>query len=175
MDGFTSNTLRNQNATKGTHMFRAALFIVSLGLLSTAYAEDAKPTVQYVTAAQLEAKVVHTVNGVISSEIPSGPGSAILIIRRDKDGEAEVHKIMNDIIVIKQGHAKILVGGEVSGNHEIKPTEWRGGQISGATTYSLAPGDLLFIPAGIPHQVLVAPKTTITYVTVKIPTQPAAT
>jgi uncharacterized RmlC-like cupin family protein len=33
---------------------------------------------------------------------------------------------------------------------------------------------MLFIPAGIPHKVLVAPKATITYVTVKIPTQPLA-
>jgi uncharacterized RmlC-like cupin family protein len=155
-------------------MFKAALLLVGLGFLGAAHADDTKPAVQYVTAAQLESKVVHTVNGVLSSEIPSGPGSAILIIRRDKDGEAEVHKVMNDIIVIKKGRAKILVGGEVSGNHEIKPTEWRGGQITGATTYALAPGDLLFIPAGIPHQVLVAPKTTITYVTVKIPTQAAA-
>jgi mannose-6-phosphate isomerase-like protein (cupin superfamily) len=155
-------------------MLKAALVLVGLGFLGLCYAGDRQPTVQYVPAPQLEAKVAHTVNGAVNSEIPSGPGSTILIIRRDKDGEAEVHKNMNDIIMIKKGHAKILVGGEVSGNHEIKPTEWRGGEISGGTAYTLAPGDLLFIPAGIPHKVLVAPKATITYLTVKIPTQPTA-
>jgi hypothetical protein len=46
--------------------------------------------------------------------------------------------------------------------------------ISGATSDDLAQGDLLFIAAGIPHMVLVASKVTVTYVTVKIPTQPTA-
>jgi mannose-6-phosphate isomerase-like protein (cupin superfamily) len=155
-------------------MLKAATILVAMGFAGSSYADAVKPTVQYVPAAQLEAKVGHTVDGAVNAEIPSGPGSTILIIRRDKDGEVEVHKMMNDIIMIKKGHAKILVGGEVRGNHETKPTEWRGGEISGATSYDLAPGDLLFIPAGIPHKVLVAPKATITYVTVKIPTQPVA-
>jgi mannose-6-phosphate isomerase-like protein (cupin superfamily) len=151
-------------------MLKIVFALAALASAGAGHAEDTKPTVQYVKTAQLDAKVLQTVKGVITSEIPSGPGSTILIIRRDKDGEAEVHKVMNDIIMVKKGTAKILVGGEVSGNHEIKPTEWRGGEIAGATIYSLAPGDLLFIPAGIPHKVLVAPKATITYVTIKIPT-----
>jgi mannose-6-phosphate isomerase-like protein (cupin superfamily) len=155
-------------------MFKAAFLSIGIGLCGLSQANAGQPTVQYVTAAQLETKVARTVNGVVNDEISSGPGSTILIIRRDKDGEVEVHKVMNDIIMIKQGHAKILVGGEVSGNHEIKATEWRGGEISGATSYDLAQGDLLFIPAGIPHKVLVASKATVTYVTVKIPTQPTA-
>jgi mannose-6-phosphate isomerase-like protein (cupin superfamily) len=155
-------------------MFKAAYLWVGIGVLGLCQANAAAPAVQYVTAAQLETKVARTANGVVNDEIPSGPGSTILIIRRDKDGEVEVHKAMNDIIMIKKGHAKILVGGEVSGNHETKPTEWRGGQITGATTYEVAQGDLLFIPAGIPHKVLVASKATVTYVTVKIPTQPTA-
>jgi mannose-6-phosphate isomerase-like protein (cupin superfamily) len=155
-------------------MFKAAFLLIGIGFFGLSEADTGQPTVQYVTAAQLETKVAHTVNGSVNEEIPSGPGSTILIIRRDKDGEVEVHKVMNDIILIKKGHAKILVGGAVSGNHEIKPTEWRGGEISGATTYELSQGDLLFIPAGIPHKILVAPKATVTYVTVKTPTQPTA-
>jgi hypothetical protein len=155
-------------------MLKAASLLIGIGFLGTSHADAVKPTVQYVSAAQLEAKVAHTVNGMVNDEIPSGPGSTILVIRREQDGEVEVHKIMNDIIMIKKGHAKFLIGGEVSGNHETKPTEWRGGEITGATTYELAEGDLLFIPAGIPHKMLVASKATVTYVTVKIPVQPAA-
>jgi uncharacterized protein YjlB len=59
------------------------------------------------------------------------------------------------------------VGGQVSGNKETQPTEWRGGEISGGKDYSLAAGDVLFIPAGIPHRVLVAPKASVTYYAVK--------
>jgi mannose-6-phosphate isomerase-like protein (cupin superfamily) len=157
----------------GSSMMKAASLLVGVGLLATSHADSLKPSVQYVSAAQQEAKVAHAVNGMVNEEIPSGPGSTILIIRREKDGEVEVHKVMNDVILIKSGHAKFLVGGEVSGNRETKPTEWRGGEITGATTYELAQGDLLYIPAGVPHKMLVAPKSAVTYVTVKIPTQPA--
>ena len=75
----------------------------------------------------------------------------------------------NDIYVVESGHAKITVGGQVTGNRETLPTEWLGGEISGGTDYSLAPGDVLFIPAGAPHKVLVSPKGSITYVLVKTP------
>ena len=91
------------------------------------------------------------------------------ILRRDKTGETEIHMSFNDIYVVKSGHAKITVGGQVTGNRETPPTEWLGGEISGGTDYSLAPGDVLFIPAGVPHKVRVSPKASITYVLVKTP------
>ena len=97
------------------------------------------------------------------------PGGNVYIVRRDKNGEAEVHMALNDIFIVKSGHAKITVGGQVAGNRETAPTEWRGGEISGGTDYALAPGDVLFIPAGMPHKVLVPAKASITYVTVKTP------
>jgi hypothetical protein len=37
----------------------------------------------------------------------------------------------DDIYVVKSGHAKITVGGQVTGNRETAPTEWRGCDISG--------------------------------------------
>jgi mannose-6-phosphate isomerase-like protein (cupin superfamily) len=148
--------------------------LVNIALLQAAAAQSPKPQVQYVTAAQLAGQVAHTVEGIVSNEIPSGPGSTILIIRRDKSGEVEVHDVMNDIIVVKSGHATITVGGQVTGNHEIKPTEWRGGEVSGGRDYKLAPGDLLFIPAGMPHKVILASKASFTYLTIKIPAKPVA-
>ena len=51
----------------------------------------------------------------------------------------------------------------------LQPTEWRGGEIDGGKDYSLSAGDVLFIPAGIPHRVLVAPKASVTYLAVKTP------
>lgn len=76
---------------------------------------------------------------------------------------------LTDIFIVKSGHAKITVGGHVTGNRETAPAEWRGGDISGGADYPLAPGDVLFIPAGVPHKMLVAPKASITYLTVKTP------
>ena len=51
-------------------------------------------------------------------------------------------------------HAAFRVGGKVEGNKETAPGEWRGGKISGAKAYAMGPGDVLWIPAGAPHQAL---------------------
>jgi mannose-6-phosphate isomerase-like protein (cupin superfamily) len=133
------------------------------------FADDATPKIQFFSAAQLKAQVAHSVKGIAGNQFLNGPGSIVYILRRDKTGEAEVHMAFNDIYVVESGHAKITVGGRVTGNRETLPTEWLGGDISGGTDYSLAPGDVLFIPAGAPHKVLVSPKASITYVLVKTP------
>lgn len=144
-------------------------FLLSVCGARLGLADDATPKIQFFSAAQLKAQVAHSVKGIAGNQFLNGPGSIVYILRRDKTGEAEVHMAFNDIYVVESGHAKITVGGQVTGNRETLPTEWLGGDISGGTDYSLAPGDVLFIPAGAPHKVLVSPKGSITYVLVKTP------
>jgi mannose-6-phosphate isomerase-like protein (cupin superfamily) len=116
------------------------------------------------SAKELAAKVV---NGD-SYQIPSGEGYKVLMVQRKATGDAEVHTDMNDTIIIQQGHGEFLVGGSITGNHQIAPTEWRGGEISGGHRYTVSVGDLLLIPAGIPHKALVTDGP-FTYVAVKTP------
>ena len=110
----------------------------------------------HVPAAKLAALVAKTVDGVATAPVPTGPGTTLLIARRDADGQVEVHTRLNDEFVVQAGHATVLVGGKVEGNRETAPGEWRGGRISGARAYALGPGDVLWIPAGAPHQTLVS-------------------
>lgn len=158
-------------------MNRAAT-LVSIGLAALilsvfgarlGVADETTPKVQHFTAAQLAAQVAHSEQGMAANQFLNGPGSNVYIIRRDKTGETEVHMAFNDIYVVKSGHAKITVGGQVTGNHETAPTEWRGGEITGGIDYSLAPGAVLFIPAGVPHKTFVSRKGSLTYVLVKTP------
>jgi len=144
-------------------------FVLSVSGARSGFADDATPKIQFFSAAQLEALVAHSFQGMAANQFLRGPGSIVYIIRRDKTGETEVHMAFNDIYVVKSGHAKITVGGQVTGNREAAPTEWLGGDISGGTDYSLAPGDVLFIPAGVPHKTSVSPKSSLTYVLVKTP------
>jgi mannose-6-phosphate isomerase-like protein (cupin superfamily) len=134
-----------------------------------ALADDAAPKIQYFTAAELTKQMAEPKAGLASSQFLNGPGAHVYLIRRDKTGITEVHMAFNDIIIVKSGHAKITVGGQVSGNTEEQPTEWRGGDITGGKDYPLSPGDVLFIPAGMPHRVLVAAKASVTYLAVKTP------
>jgi len=109
----------------------------------------------YVPAAKIAASVATTKDGAATAPVPAGPGTTILAAHRDADGQVEVHVKLNDEIVVQSGRATFLVGGKVEGNKETAPGEWRGGKISGAKAYAMGPGDVLWIPAGAPHQALV--------------------
>ena len=91
-----------------------------------------------------------------------------IAIRRDQTGEAEVHAVWDDVIVVQQGVGTLLYGGRVAGDRETGPGERRGGQIAGGTTRTLAAGDLVVVPAGMPHQLRVEPGGSITYLGVKV-------
>jgi mannose-6-phosphate isomerase-like protein (cupin superfamily) len=145
----------------------AQLALLSLAGAPFAMAGDATPNIQIFPAAALAAQTAQPKDGLVSSQFLNSPGGHVYLIRRDKTGITEVHMAFNDLIIVRSGHAKITVGGQVSGNTEEQPTEWRGGEIIGGKDYPLSPGDVLFIPAGIPHRVLVAPKASVTYLAVK--------
>jgi mannose-6-phosphate isomerase-like protein (cupin superfamily) len=121
----------------------------------------------YLSAAEVMAKVATTGSGV-GYQVPSSAGYKVLIIRRDTSGDAEVHMEMNDTIIVEQGHGQFWVGGQINGNREISPGEWRGGEISGARKIDVSVGDLVLIPAGTPHRAVVTAEK-FTYLTIKTP------
>ncbi len=85
-------------------------------------------------------------------------------IRRDRDGLPEQHDNIEDYVYIQSGQGTILVGGQMLGRSGDLGTE-----INGGTRYSVGAGDVLRIPAGIPHAYLVGDEGHITYVLVRVP------
>jgi mannose-6-phosphate isomerase-like protein (cupin superfamily) len=154
----------------------AALVAITAGLLSLASAAFAQSAEEgtYVSAAELSAKVAKTTDGTALYTVPTGPGAVVLAARRDRDGEVEVHDRLNDEFVAREGHASVRVGGRVEGNRQTAPNEWRGGQITGGRVYQMSPGDVLWIPAGMPHQVLVPTGKSFSYLAFKYPKVEAA-
>ena len=66
------------------------------------------------------------------------------------------------------GEADLLLGGEAVGAKTTAPNELRGGEIKGGETVHLRPGDVIHIPAGIPHQLLMPKGHDFTYFVVKV-------
>jgi uncharacterized protein GlcG (DUF336 family) len=71
--------------------------------------------------------------------------------RRDGPGEAEVHLDDTDIFYVIQGSAQLVTGGEVVAPHHVTPREVRGSAITGGEQLTLATGDVVTIPRGVPH------------------------
>jgi quercetin dioxygenase-like cupin family protein len=95
----------------------------------------------------------------------SPPGAyRFRMIRRDSDGNPEIHDDGLDVVFIRSGEGTLVVGGEMidrSGN--------TGTGILGGTRYQLGPGDVIHIPAATPHRYLVPEGGHITYVLVRVP------
>jgi mannose-6-phosphate isomerase-like protein (cupin superfamily) len=96
-------------------------------------------------------------------------GDHILSIsHRDKSGRVEVHQNKADVLVIQSGTATFVCGGQVEDPVQTAPGEIQGSLIHGGTGRTVGPGDVIEVPAGLPHQFLLAPGGHITYLVVKV-------
>ena len=71
--------------------------------------------------------------------------------RREKAGMAEVHEQDADLIRVVDGNATLVTGGSVVDPAPTGPGEIRGKSITGGETFQLAKGDVVVVPAGVPH------------------------
>ena len=94
---------------------------------------------------------------------------ALLAIRREGDGEAEIHETQVDVIFVKSGEGTLILGGTMVEPRTSAPGEIRAKSIKGGVSKKMAAGDVIHIPAKIPHQMLV-PKA-LTFEVVKVDTK----
>jgi len=87
---------------------------------------------------------------------------------RQKSGGGELHQNFADMFVILDGHATVVTGGSVVEQKTVSPGEIRGKSVEGGTRQEVKAGDLVHIPAGTPHQTVVADGETVTYFVVKV-------
>lgn len=90
------------------------------------------------------------------------------ISHREGDGSAEVHETQTDILIVDTGDATLIVGGTMVQPKTVKPHEVRGSSIDGGSTRQIAPGDIVHIPANIPHQLKIKSGTKFTYTVIKV-------
>ncbi len=70
---------------------------------------------------------------------------------RDGDGIAEIHTLDTDLIYVLEGAATLVTGGSVPEAKVVEPNEWRGPRITGGESRRVSKGDVIVVPAGVPH------------------------
>lgn len=104
-----------------------------------------------------------------ASQVLSDFGNHLAMIgHRQGDGEAEVHELMTDYFVVQSGEATLVHGGELVSGKTTAPNERRAPSITGGQKQTLRAGDVVHIPAGTPHQLLVASGKQFTYFVIKV-------
>jgi glc operon protein GlcG len=71
--------------------------------------------------------------------------------RREAPGMAEIHTKDADIVYVLEGTATLVTGGMAIDPKTTAPDELRGTAITGGETRRLKKGDVIIVPAGVPH------------------------
>jgi uncharacterized protein GlcG (DUF336 family)/quercetin dioxygenase-like cupin family protein len=90
--------------------------------------------------------------GAILLDGSDGRNYMVHASRRATPGQAEIHTKDTDVVYVLDGEATLVTGGRAISAQSTAADELRGASIEGGDTRSLTKGDVVVIPAGVPHQ-----------------------
>ncbi len=133
---------------------------------------DHWPTALLLERAAYLRKLARHGNGAESETLKQYPRHSVQLLLRSRDGEAEMHENFADIFFVLEGRATLVTGGTVAGARGAGEGETRGAAVEGGARQQLRAGDVAHVPAGVPHQMLVAGEKTVTCLVVKVQENP---
>jgi mannose-6-phosphate isomerase-like protein (cupin superfamily) len=107
-------------------------------------------------------------NHLAVRQLADFPNELFLLGRREADGQVEWHETQADVFVVQSGSATLLVGGTMINGETVAPHEKRNGSIQGGVRQKLSAGDIVHIPARVPHQLLLDGAHEFTYFVIKV-------
>ena len=120
-------------------------------------------------ASQLAALVQSAkVSGSSGSTLGDYGSRAIKLSVRTESGGAEMHAHYDDIFLVTDGKAELVTGGSVVGAKTDSQGETKGSSIQNGDSVTIAKGDVVHIPAGVPHQLILAPGNVYSSVVIKV-------
>ena len=117
--------------------------------------------------------VTYVEHGKVAAALAKGGplvGAPDLLVsgsHRDKAGQVEVHDKETDVIYMVDGEATFVTGGTMIGGKVTKAGQSMGTDIKGGDTHHLTKGDVIVVPAGVPHWFKEVPNT-VSYYVVKV-------
>ena len=148
-------------------------FVFVAVALSAIVAQAGTPTVRVWKSADIDSKgaaLAKKLDAIkFSGETLATDGNrTFMLAHREGSGLAEIHDTQADIMVISKGQVTMVYGGTVVDGKTTAPGETRGSAIKSGTEVKLGPGDVLHIPARVPHQMKLDPGAQVTYFVTKV-------
>jgi quercetin dioxygenase-like cupin family protein len=109
------------------------------------------------------------VSAALTKSGPLHKQSDLLVMgsHRSGAGSVELHEKETDIFYVVDGEATFITGGKMIGSKVTSPGQRVGTDIQGGQAYHLTKGDVMVIPAGIPHWFKEVPNS-VSYFVVKV-------
>lgn len=158
-----------RNAAAKAKSFAAGLFLLSTALqggLAQEMKSDHWSHDQLLERAHaLRGQAVS--KGSASEILEKYPHHYTMLAYRNRSGGGERHEHFADLFCILDGRATLLTGGTIVDPKSTGLGETLGASVAGGSVQELKTGDVVHIPAGVPHQMVLAPGDTVTYFVVK--------
>jgi uncharacterized RmlC-like cupin family protein len=119
--------------------------------------------------ARLKLRAAASPTGDATQTLEDQGSNWIILVVRARTGEAEFHRDWSDEILVRSGTMTVYYGGAMSEEHAFGPRvgEFHSATMEGGTAQVLHAGDLMHIPASVPHWVKIAPGDTASYLVFK--------
>jgi mannose-6-phosphate isomerase-like protein (cupin superfamily) len=114
---------------------------------------------------KLELKAV---KGLATETIKKYSSDYTILAFRSQSGQAELHDKFADFYMVIAGEATLISGGKIVNGAATAPGEMRGDSIQDGKETTIKKGDIVHIPANIPHQITLAKGATIQYFVIKV-------
>jgi mannose-6-phosphate isomerase-like protein (cupin superfamily) len=152
----------------------AAAFLLTIGIVTArAIAQDAAKTADTYspdTLMAMEKTLAQKTDasGFASQPIKKYSTDYTLLAFRSQSGKAELHEKFADFYFVVDGNATLVSGGTIVNAKTTAPGEVRGDSIQDGKETKLKKGDIVHIPADIPHQLTLAKGDTFQYFVIKV-------
>lgn len=146
---------------------------VAIPAFSLAGAAQSPPKAEVFPSAQIQASLVQLAKSA-SNKGSSGftlgeyGSHTIMLSERTASGGAEVHAHFDDVMMVMEGKAILVTGGDVIDPHFKGNGEIAGSGVRNGVRQPIAAGDVVHIPAGTPHQLVIALGTTYSALVIKV-------
>lgn len=159
--------------TAAAAMLAAATFTVAAGT-PLATAQSAK--VDHLTQSEMLSRALAlepeaSTGGSASAKLAEYPNHFTMIALRTKSGVAEIHQKYADFLFVVRGKATLLTGGTLVDPNTVSPGEIKGISVRDGTQTALGEGDVVHIPANVPHQLLLPDHSEFIYFVIKVQEQ----
>ncbi len=154
--------------TQSQTLAKGDLIVIPAG--TTQSFKSVSPSISYylvsvpVLAKDAKAEIVHVghdkVAPTLKKAAPLADGPNLRVsggfrngpyVPADNRPPVEVHTNEGDLFYVIEGRSTQVLGGTVIGGKETAPGQIRGSSIEGGQRYQLGKGDVMWVPAGMPH------------------------
>jgi mannose-6-phosphate isomerase-like protein (cupin superfamily) len=149
------------------------IFTIALAMFTVPCAAQSSGKAEVIPAAQIQGQLAQLAQqarttGSGGATLGDYGTHAIKLSERTASGGAEIHAHFDDVMLVMDGKAELVTGGELIAAHNGANGESTGSGIRNGTSQHIGPGDLVHIPAGVPHQLIIDPGTSYSALVIKV-------